>query len=76
MSIVQNERTKLTAAAIDRASTACVTIGVIAPVAAAFYSFGGERVGLRTLIIGTIIWLGTAAVHHLAARHILRGLKA
>jgi len=30
---VQNERTKLFANALDRASTACVAVGILAPVA-------------------------------------------
>jgi hypothetical protein len=38
MSLVHNERTKLLANALDRASTASLTVGVLAPIAAALYT--------------------------------------
>ncbi len=41
MTLIHNEQTKLTASAFDRASTACLTVGVIAPVAATFFNLGG-----------------------------------
>ena len=75
MTIVHNEQTKLTAAAFDRASTACVTVGVLAPVAATFYNVGTNPVGLNTLVIGTGIWFGAAVVLHWSARRLLRGLR-
>ena len=58
MSLIDNERTKLLANALDRASTASLALGVFAPVAAAFYGAqtGGE-VPWPTLIIGAFIWL-------------------
>ena len=34
--MIHNERTKLTAAAFDTAATSCFTVGVLAPLAAAF----------------------------------------
>lgn len=74
MSVVRNEQTKLTAQAFDRASTACLTVGVIAPVAATFYNLGGNSVSLYTLIVGTLIWLGAAIALHWSARRLLRGL--
>jgi hypothetical protein len=36
MTMIHNERTKLTAAAFDTAATSCFTMGVLAPLAAAF----------------------------------------
>jgi hypothetical protein len=41
---IDNERTKLLANALDRASTACLTVGVVAPFAAALYNFGGVAI--------------------------------
>jgi hypothetical protein len=41
MSLVHNERTKLFANALDRASTACFTVGVLSPIVAALYGVGG-----------------------------------
>ncbi|BDA83442.1 hypothetical protein Sa4125_09840 [Aureimonas sp. SA4125] len=72
MTLVRNEQTKLTAQAFDRASTACLTVGVIAPVAATFYNVGNSSVGLSTLVIGTSIWLGAAIALHWSARRLLR----
>ena len=33
--MIENERTKLLANALDRASTACLAVGILAPLAAA-----------------------------------------
>lgn len=41
MSLIQNERTKLTANALDRASTACLTVGALGPAAASLYGLDG-----------------------------------
>lgn len=38
MHLVHNEKAKLFANALDRASTACYAAGVIAPITGAFYS--------------------------------------
>ncbi|GGD11393.1 hypothetical protein [Aureimonas glaciei] len=74
MSLVRNEQTKLTAQAVDRASTACVAIGVIAPVAAAYYQAGSSSAGWPALAIGSIAWLAAAVGLHFGARRILNGL--
>jgi hypothetical protein len=39
MSLVDNERTKLLANALDRASTACFTVGILTPTAGFLYGF-------------------------------------
>ena len=75
MSQIDNERTKLLANALDRASTASLALGVFAPVAAAFYgSPTGGEVTWATLIVGAFIWLAGAIALHLAARLVLGGL--
>lgn len=76
MSTIENERTKLLANSLDRASTASLALGVLAPVAAAFYGAqtGGE-VAWPTLTIGAFIWLADAIALHLAARLVLGGLR-
>ena len=76
MSLIDNERTKLLANALDRASTASLALGVFAPVAAAFFGAqtGGE-VPWPTLTIGAFIWLAGAIALHLAARLVLGGLR-
>ncbi|PIO42536.1 hypothetical protein B5P45_26430 [Phyllobacterium zundukense] len=75
MSVIHNERTKLLANSIDRASTSCVTVGVLAPSAAAIYTAPGTFVSSSIFLIGTGIWLFAAIALHLAARRTLSGLK-
>jgi hypothetical protein len=61
---IRNERVKLTAQALDRVSTACVAIGVFAPLAA----------GLLDKAIGPLAiaalggWLAAAIMLHIVAR--------
>jgi hypothetical protein len=72
--LVNNERAKLTAASVDRLSTACVAAGFIAPLV----SFAGGTVTVAWsvgLVLSTLTWLTTAFVLHLAARHVLRRLE-
>lgn len=70
MSLIHNERTKLLANALDRASTAPLAVGFIAPVVGAGISTNWGAV------VGTVIWLSAALALHLMARHVLGGLKA
>lgn len=74
MSLIHNERTKLTANALDRASTACLTVGVLGPAAAALYGMGGSALH-GWIIIGAVLWLSAAAVLHFMARRTLGSLK-
>ena len=73
MSLIHNERTKLTANALDRASTACLTVGALGPAVASLYGLGNAGVSaLGGLIaLGSLFWLIAAAVLHFMAR---RGL--
>jgi hypothetical protein len=77
MTLVANERTKLLANALDRASTACLTVGVLAPVAAATYQMGGAVLGvdLTLAVVGGVSWLIGAAMLHLFAQRALGRLK-
>jgi len=77
MSLTHNEQTKLLANALDRASTACFTIGIVTPLAGYLYNIGGLRssIGAVELATGLIGWLTAAIVLHLSARRILRGLR-
>jgi len=70
---VDNERTKLTANALDRASTACLAIGIFAPLSALFQ----EQAIVPTYLLATSFlgWLATAIVLHFGARRMLGGLK-
>jgi hypothetical protein len=70
------EQTKLLANALDRASTACFTVGIVTPVAAMIYGFGNVSVRadlLTAIYIGG--WLLVAAALHYIARLSLRRLS-
>jgi len=56
--LVQNEKTKLLAAALNSAAGSSFTIGVLGPLAAAFYKLSGaSEIALWTIIIGIVIWI-------------------
>ncbi len=69
------EQTKLLANALDRASTACFTVGIATPLAgyiynlAVFNAIPGSR-----MIISLIGWLFGAVLLHYQARRALRRL--
>lgn len=73
MSLVHNEQTKLTANALDRASTACLTVGVLGPSAAALYGLGAAAGGW--IAFGALLWLAAASLLHYMARRTLRSLR-
>jgi multisubunit Na+/H+ antiporter MnhG subunit len=68
MSLVHNERTKLTANWLDRASTTSVTLGVIAPLAAVIFGYPSSPVSAGNLLIGIVFWFLTAMGLHFLAR--------
>ena len=74
--LVENERTKLLAGALDRASTARFTVGVLAPTAAALY--GAGTFGLEPLAAAAIalVWILAAVALHWLARVILGALRS
>ena len=66
--LVSNERTKLLANALDRASTAALVVGVFGPVSGFLYGTVPPSAGLA-VAIGSVIWLiGAAVLHYLAWR--------
>lgn len=75
MSLIQNERTKLTANALDRASTACLTVGALGPAVASLYGLGGAAAASPShgplIALGSVFWLAAAAVLHFMARSVL-----
>ena len=77
MSLVANERTKLAANALDRASTACLTVGVATPLAAWFYNIGGfgAATSPAALAPGILGWILAASALHIIAQMLLRRLK-
>lgn len=76
MSIIENERTKLLANALDRASTACFTVGVATPIAGYLYGVISFAAPFGYWLFLTAVgWLVIAIALHLLARRILKGLK-
>ncbi len=75
MDLIHNERVKLLALAFNTASTSAFTVGVLAPVAAAFYDLAPSREAPRTVVLGALLWIGASVVLHLAGRRVLGWLK-
>jgi len=78
MASIRDEQTKLLANAIDRASTACFTIGIATPIAGFLYNVSGffrSTIGAAELGSGLIGWLVAALLLHGAARLTLKGLR-
>ncbi len=72
--LVQNERAKLRANALDRLSTASVAAGFVAPVAST--SNAGFSSGISiSIVISTVAWIFTALILHLGAQFTLGKLK-
>lgn len=74
--LVENERTKLLAGALDRASTAYFTVGVLAPVAAAIYGAGSFGLGPIASALVALVWILAAVALHWLARVILGALRS
>jgi hypothetical protein len=72
--LVHNERAKLIANALDRASTACLATGVIVPAGAAMLGLNSS-VDVGTLMVAVVCWLVAAAVLHFEAQRVLRRLR-
>ena len=73
MTKISDERTKLLASALDRASTACFTVGIVTPLAGYIYDVSGFRsaVSPAIFLLGMVGWLVAAIVLHLGARIVL-----
>jgi hypothetical protein len=70
---IDNERTKLAANALDRASTACLAVGILAPLATLLQGqVHPPLVGIGVSFAG---WLVAAIVLHFGARRALGGLR-
>ena len=69
------EQTKLLANAFDRTSTACITVGIVTPVAAMIYGIGNVGIQFGFAVIGYVMgWLAIAVFLHYLARLTLRRL--
>lgn len=71
MTTIEIERTKLSANALDRCSTACLAVGIFAPLSALVQ---GQTHFSLPAIVAITGWFAAAVVLHYAARHVLGGL--
>lgn len=74
MSLVGNERLKLTATFLNGGAVATVAAGGIAPLAAYTYGIPGAAGGAAVVTAG-LSWLAGGITLHLVARWLLRGLR-
>ncbi|CAN7385138.1 hypothetical protein LJR030_003976 [Rhizobium sp. LjRoot30] len=76
MPLIDNEKTKLLANALDRASTACFTVGIATPLAGYLYNIGnfGSSISTLRFAFGIAGWFLAAIALHLMARRTLTGL--
>lgn len=72
--LIHNERTKLLANALDRASTAALVVGVFGPITGYLYGAQPNSTGFA-IAIGSAVWMIGAAVLHYFARRALRSLQ-
>jgi 1-aminocyclopropane-1-carboxylate deaminase/D-cysteine desulfhydrase-like pyridoxal-dependent ACC family enzyme len=73
--LVRNERLKLLANALDRASTSFITVGGITPLAALAYASAQFGLRAETVILAAIFWTLFGIGLHLLAREVLGGLR-
>jgi hypothetical protein len=71
--LVFNEQTKLFATALDRLSTACFSVGVLAPVAGAYFNLtASSQPGVGWCCIAFLL---AGGIIHMLAMRVLRGLR-
>jgi mannitol/fructose-specific phosphotransferase system IIA component (Ntr-type) len=75
--LIDNERTKLLANALDRASTAVFTVGVITPCVSYFFNLQEVREALGPVGLAAFVALSflSSAGLHLLARSVLGDLR-
>lgn len=76
-SLIENERTKLLAAALNTAATSCFTVGIATPIAGFVYNVSAFRdtIDVSRLAFGLLGWLLAALLLHLLARRVLGDLR-
>ena len=76
MSLIHNERTKLTATWINSVASGVTITGGAAPIVAAVLGMSGvAQVGLVALAASSVIWLFVGISLHLTARAVLGRLR-
>lgn len=77
MSLIQNERAKLTVGYLNAAAGSCFTAGVVAPLAAALFGVTGpgSAIPALSLGLGVLIFFMVSVGFHILGRYVLKGLK-
>ena len=76
MSLVQNERVKLTAGLLNTVAGFSITAGGVGPLIALSYGLGGPTaLGPTALGVVAALWLGIGGGLHIFAPHLLRRLE-
>lgn len=74
MSLIRNERLKLTATFLNGVAVATIAAGAIAPLAALSYGIPGAAAGPTVAFVG-LGWLVGGIALHLVGRWLLRRLR-
>ena len=74
LTTIHNERTKLTAGALNTLAVATVVTGIVVPTVKFVYEPGGAPQG-SLLVFISFIWLGAGGGIHLIARAVLGRLR-
>ena len=72
--LVENEKTKLLASALDRVSTGLFVVGVLGPYAAIFYGTSTPLSG-DLFLLSIFSWFAGGAIIHVAAQWVLENLR-
>jgi VIT1/CCC1 family predicted Fe2+/Mn2+ transporter len=76
MNLVHNERVKLLASLLNAMAGSSYAVGAAAPLAAAiFYSPGKMLLSYSYIVVGIVLWIVLAALFHLAAWRVMKGLR-
>jgi hypothetical protein len=76
MSLIDNERTKLTANWLNALAAGVVITGVVAPIVGVIYGvLGPSGAGYLILAGSSMIWLAMGTALHFLARRLLKGLR-
>lgn len=77
MSLIENERLKLTAGYLNTAAGACFAAGVVAPAVAVTFGYAASPapVAPLTFLFGITTFFLASLSLHVAARFLLKGLK-
>ncbi len=75
MSLIHNERTKLTAAWLNTIAAALVVVGGVSPVVVVFGGALDSTRDVTIVLLQATVWIGGGGALHLIARGILAKLR-